>query len=114
MTMVALFALVEWAKLIRDQGAIEDRMYPARAVGKLASLPGRERVFVHYDWGGYLIWKLYPSSIVFVDGRADLYGADLVRQFRAVMELRPAWQQILDEWEIQAVLVPASSATAQA
>jgi len=51
---------------------------------------------------------------VFVDGRADVYGADLLRNFRAVMELRPAWQQILDEWQIQAVLVPASSATTQA
>ncbi len=38
------------------------------------------RIFVFYDWGGYAIWNLYPEYRVFVDGRADLYGDDLLRQ----------------------------------
>ena len=114
MTMMAIFAVIEWAKLIHDQSSNEARMYPVKAVDHLASLPDRERVFAHYDWGGYLIWKLYPSSKVFVDGRADLYGADLLRQFRAVSELRPGWQQILDSWDIKLVLFPSSSAAVQA
>lgn len=113
MALMALFAGIEWAKLIHAQSSIEVRMYPVKAVDRLASLRDRERVFAHYDWGGYLIWKLYPSSKVFVDGRADLYGADLLRQFRAVIELRPGWRQILDSWDIKTVLVPSSSAAAE-
>ena len=37
---------------------------------------GPRNVFVYYDWGGSAIWKLYPHSRVFVDGRADLYVRD--------------------------------------
>ena len=114
MVMMALFAVIKWAELIHDQSSNEARMYPVKAVDQLASLPDRERLFAHYDWGGYLILKLYPSSKVFVDGRADLYGADLLRQFRAVIELRPGWRQILDSWDVKTVLVPSSSAAAQA
>ena len=111
--LMALFAGIEWTKLIHDQSSNEARMYPVKAVDHLASLPQRERVFAHYDWGGYFIWRLYPSSKLFVDGRADLYGADLLRQFRAVIELRPGWRQILDSWDVKAVLVPSSSAASE-
>lgn len=111
--LLALFAAVQWTKLAREQNANEAGIYPAKAVQQLASLPA-DRLFDYYDWGGYLIWKLYPASKVFVDGRADLYGADLLRQFQAVMQLKPGWQQILDSWDVQAVVVPSTSALAQA
>ena len=45
------------------------------AVSFLQAHPPSGPIFNHYDWGGYLIWKLYPSTPVFIDGRADLYGA---------------------------------------
>ena len=112
LAMLAMFAAIQWTKLARDQSANEAEMYPARAVRQLPSLHA-DRVFGYYDWGGYLIWKLYPTTKVFVDGRADLYGADLLRQFQAVMQLKPAWRQILDAWNVETVLVPSTSATAQ-
>jgi hypothetical protein len=43
-----------------------------------ATIPAN--LFVYYDWGGYAIWKLYPEYRVFVDGRADLYGDELLSQ----------------------------------
>jgi hypothetical protein len=112
--LMALFAVAEWAKLARDQSESEEQTYPVQAVRKLAALQVRDRVFAYYDWGGYLIWKLYPSSKVFVDGRADLYVTGMLRQFQDVMQLRPGWRQILDFWDVKTVLVPSSSAVAQA
>src|SRR5208337_450039 len=66
------------------------------------------------DWGGYAIWKLYPEYRAFVDGRADLYGDDLLRQFKTAVELRTGWRDVLDRWKVEAVLVPPSCALAQA
>ena len=51
---------------------------------------------------------------VFVDGRADLYGDDLLRQFRTALQLRTGWRDILDRWTVEALLVPPSCALAQA
>ena len=34
-----------------------------------------------YDFGGYLIWKLYPRYTVYIDGRADLYGDAFLENF---------------------------------
>lgn len=111
--MMAVFAAARWFNVARGQSDSEAEMYPVKAVERLNSLPRRDRVFVHYDWGGYLIWKAYPMSKVFVDGRADLYDPDLLQQFQVVMRLKPGWQQILDSWHVEAVLIPTSSAPAQ-
>jgi hypothetical protein len=112
--MMALFIAVQWTQLARSQAVWETKMYPSEAVDHMgSSSQGSDRVFAYYDWGGYLIWKLYPKSRVFVDGRADLYGTDLLRQFQSAMQLRPGWQQLLDTWDIRTVLIPSSSALAQ-
>jgi hypothetical protein len=70
-------------------------------------------LFVYYDWGGYAIWRLYPEYRVFVDGRADLYGDDLLRQFQDSAQLQAGWEQVLDRWGVQAVLMPPSGPLAQ-
>jgi hypothetical protein len=71
-------------------------------------------VFNHYDWGGYLIWKLHPDVRVFIDGRADLYGEHLLKQFADTFQLKGDWKQTLNQWHVKTVVVPANSALAEA
>lgn len=113
--LMAAFALARWVSLSRTQDAREQELFPHRAVAFLHAGDYPQRIFAYYDWGGYVIWKLYPSYRVFVDGRADLYGDDLLRQgVTTVMELRSGWRDVLDRWEVDSLLVPPSSAVAQA
>lgn len=128
--LIAVFALVKWQSLARNQDAREAERFPQNAVAFLRASnypnprPQPQRLFVYYDWGGYAIWNLYPEYRVFADGRADLYGADLhgysyeddlLRQsIKAVPELRTGWRDILDRWKVEVVLVPPSCALAQA
>jgi hypothetical protein len=112
--LLAAFALVKWVSLARSQDARESEQYPQKAVAFLQSSAQPQRIFVYYDWGGYAIWKLYPEYRVFVDGRADLYGDGLLRQFKTAMQLRTGWRDILDRWKVEAVVVPPSCALAQA
>jgi len=112
--LIAVFVLVKWVNLARSQDAREAEQYPQRAVALLQASAQPQRIFVYYDWGGYAIWKLYPEYRVFVDGRADLYGDDLLRQFKTAMQLRTGWRDVLDHWKVEAVLVPPSCALAQA
>jgi hypothetical protein len=112
--LIAVFALVKWVSLARNQDAREAEQFPRKAVAFLRAGDYPRRVFVYYDWGGYAIWELYPEYRVFVDGRADLYGDDLLRQFKTAVHLRTGWRDVLDRWKVEAILVPPSCALAQA
>jgi hypothetical protein len=112
--LITVFATVKWVSLARNQDAREAELFPKRAVAFLRAADQPRRIFVYYDWGGYAIWKLYPEYRVFVDGRADLYGDDLLRQFKTAVQLRTGWRDVLDSWKVEAVLVPPSSALSQA
>jgi hypothetical protein len=112
--LMMAFALARWVSLARNQSAKEAQLFPQEAVAFLHSGDYPRDLFVYYDWGGYAIWKLYPEYRIFVDGRADLYGDELLRQgMNTVVELRTGWRKVLDDWKIEAVLVPLSSAAGQ-
>jgi hypothetical protein len=106
------FAGMQTADVIRRQPQSELKGFPARAVAFLQTHPPSGPIFNHYDWGGYLIWKLYPSTRVFIDGRADLYGAKLLNQFADTYQFKDDWQQTLQQWRIGTVLIPPDSAMA--
>jgi hypothetical protein len=112
--LMAIFAVVRWDNLVRNQTRTEAELFPTAAAEYLASHRKPTRLFAHYDWGGYAIWKLYPDHRVFVDGRADLYGDDLLGRFKTAVQLRSGWQKVLQQWKVGTVLVPASCALAQA
>jgi hypothetical protein len=109
---MAVFASLHVAHVIQHQPQAETRQFPADAVTFLQLHPASGPIFNHYDWGGYLIWKLYPTTPVFIDGRADLYGAKLFHDFADAYELKGLWQQILERWGIRTVIVPPDSALA--
>jgi hypothetical protein len=108
---MAAFAGVHIFQVIQRQPQAEVQTFPTRAVAFLQTHPSG-RIFNHYDWGGYLIWRLYPATPVFIDGRADLYGKGLLDQFADTYQFKGAWQQTLQRWRIDTVLVPADSALA--
>lgn len=113
--LLAAFALWRWVDLTRLQQTQEAALFPENAVAFLRARPQPERLFVFYDWGGYAIWKLYPQYRVFADGRADLYGDDLLREsMETVVQLRQGWHAALDQWNVQTILVPQNTALAQA
>ncbi|MCX5795268.1 MAG: hypothetical protein NTY77_07240 [Elusimicrobia bacterium] len=82
--------------------------YPRAAAELIASrYPGR-RVFHDYDWGGYLIYKLYPRNKVFIDGRLDPYWSLLPGDYAALIAARPGWRKLLDEYGITLALLKPS------
>jgi hypothetical protein len=108
---MAVFAGVHIFQVIRRQPQAEEQHFPSSAVAFLQTHPS-PRIFNHYDWGGYLIWRLYPSTPVFIDGRADLYGRQLLDQFANAYQFKDEWEQTLQGWNIDTVIVPADSALA--
>ena len=62
-------------------------------------LPGL--MFNSYNWGGYLIWTLYPDKPVFIDGRTDLYALNgtVLEDYSQVHWVRPGWEELLNSYD---------------
>jgi hypothetical protein len=63
------------------------------------------QLFNSYNWGGYVIWRLYPSYYSFVDGRTDLFGDEILDQYFKIWLAEPGWEEELQRWGINLALV---------
>jgi hypothetical protein len=90
------------------------KRFPVAAVDFLDRKPARERdpVTVPDYWGGYLIYRLYPRTLVAVDDRHDLYGEEFVKSYLKMVRVEPGWDGLLQRYQACCVLVPKGSALA--
>jgi hypothetical protein len=58
-----------------------------------------------YNWGGYVLWALYPEYLSFVDGRTDLFDDEILGEYLRAWKADPGWKEVLEEWSIQLVLL---------
>ena len=63
------------------------------------------RPFNSYEWGGYLIYRLWPLVHVFADGRTDLYGDDILGQYLTVARGQEGWRDVLARYDVQMLLI---------
>ena len=76
------------------------------------ALPNNAPVFSTDAWGGYLIYRMYPTRKVVVDDRHDLYGSGRIRQYMVLTQGQTGWQSVLDQWQIRTALLPTDSTLA--
>jgi len=88
--------------------------FPAGAVAYIEKNHPVGRLFNSYDWGGYLIWRLYPAVRVYVDGRPDMYGDAFVDRFVRTWRAEGSWQQTLRHEGVDLVLVEPTSGIGKA
>jgi hypothetical protein len=88
--------------------------FPAGATSFLASHRIRQQVFNPDSWGGHLIYRLYPEYRVFMDDRHDFYGEQFVKDYVKVRGVEPGWQEILERWRVNWVLIKPGSTLANA
>ena len=50
-------------------------------------------MYNEYEFGDYIIYLLYPQYKVFIDGRADMYGTEWMKEYYKVKSLEPGWEQ---------------------
>ncbi len=79
--------------------------YPNAALATLREAP-HARIFTNDEWGDYLIWSLYPSNRVFVDGRSDFYGDDFEEKYIDVLKVSYGWEKTLGHFGVDTVLMP--------
>jgi hypothetical protein len=97
----------------RFRAEYDPESFPAAAVTMLRTTPST-RIFTNAEWGGYLIYKLYPRTLVFVDGRSDFYGDSFENKYLDVMNVKYGWEKTLSHFGIDTILLPPDAALAGA
>jgi hypothetical protein len=96
------------------QAAFDDSRFPIDAATFLSQQHGLSsiRLYASWQWGGYLIYRLWPSLRVFDDGRTDFYGSAFVEEGLRAWNGNPQWSSVFDRYGVNAALVPFDSALA--
>jgi hypothetical protein len=96
--LLAAFALLP--RTVLRTPVMDRNLFPVKASAFIeeAALPGN--LYHPYEWGGYLIWRLYPGYKVFIDGRA----MGPMDKHRDVLTAAPRWKKILDEYAINTIM----------
>lgn len=79
--------------------------FPQKACDMLQAKGFKGRVLNFYNWGGYLLWRLYPEVTVFVDGRSQtIYSPELLR-LRQQVDAGEGWSDMCDRFGVDAMVL---------
>lgn len=78
-------------------------------VDAAAVVPAGGRVLATDKYGGYLIYRFDGARKVFFDGRSDFYGAEFMKRYIRLMELRPGWKAEMARWQFTHALLPVTA-----
>jgi hypothetical protein len=83
---------------------------PVEAVSYLANHHLNGPLLSPDYWGGYLIYRLYPQTLVVLDDRHDLYGEEFFKSYLKMVHVEPGWEDFLREHESSCLLLPKAGA----
>ncbi len=86
-------------------GMYERQSFPAGAVEWMKAERPEGRLLNAYEWGGYLTWRL-PEYPVFVDGRTDLFGDEIIGEWLTMVYAEEGWANSLERWNVDLVMLP--------
>lgn len=79
---------------------VNGSMLPCLATAFLSRQPTPPKLFNSYGMGGYLLYHLGPKIPVFIDGRLDIYDAQVWRDYLAAEENRMSIAQVRQKYGV--------------
>jgi hypothetical protein len=92
---------------IRHQ--FDESLKPVYAVEFLKTQNLQGNMFNEYDFGTYIIYSAYPQYKVFIDGRAEMYGAERFKNYYRIQKIKPGWEKILEKYNVNFMIINSDS-----
>jgi len=105
--LVALAAGVKMAEPLspaRNARAVREQQ-PVGAIAYLKERRPEGQLFNSYNWGGYLIWDIWPLYLTYVDGRTDLFDDEVLDGYLTVWNGGDGWQRRLESSGVRLALI---------
>jgi len=78
----------------------DEKIKPVAAVEFLKKEQIHGNMYNEYEFGDYVIYSASPQYRVFIDGRADMYGIERLKEYYRINKLNPDWEEILNKYRI--------------
>jgi hypothetical protein len=91
-----------------------DQLVPVHAVDVIEQQYPNARIFNQYEWGGYLIYRLWPHQRPFIDGRGEMFDPGFLQEYLDTFEAKRGWQDTLQRYGVNLVIVRTDSSIAGA
>jgi hypothetical protein len=115
--VVLLWACMHGGRLGPNQlmsARFSSKRFPVQAAEVIVKRNIRGPIFCPDNWGGYLIYRLYPNPKVMVDDRHDLYGEQFFKDYLKLVRVEPGWDRVLNERAVNWALLPVGSTLSNA
>lgn len=89
------------------------KIKPVAAVQFLKQVPVQGNMFNNDEFGDYLIYRAWPDYKVFFDGRSDMYGTAMLKEYMKVRSFKDGWEDIFRKYNITWVFFDADSPLAR-
>jgi hypothetical protein len=91
----------------------KEKTAPMTAIDFLRSNPLQGNMFNNDEIGDYVIYGLYPRYKVFMDGRSDMYGEPILKEYLKVSAIDTGWKDVLDKYDINYIFFYTDSVLAR-
>lgn len=103
MALAPVIVLAAFALLRLLPAGFPPDVFPVAAY---SHIPADARLFAPDKFGGYLIYRSNGTRKVFFDGRSDFYGAEFLRRYSRMVQVRPGWREYWDSFQFTHALMP--------
>ena len=80
--------------------------YPVGAIDYLEQRHLGKKLLVHFNWGEYCLWRLYPQCLVAIDGRYEtVYPEALHKEYFDFLMGREGWRNFLAHYPPDLILI---------
>jgi hypothetical protein len=113
--LIVVFTVIAlcYPGLRKKQEAVVASYMPVGAANFILANHISGRMFNSYEYGGYLIFRLYPEQKVFIYGRTDIYRDQFVKTLDDIQQGRPDWKTLFDRYDIDYLVCDSSIALRQ-
>ncbi len=111
--MAAALIKIVYPILPTVQAKAEHDLLPVAAADWIVQHQPTGNMFNSYNWGGYLLWRLWPEYPVFVDGRTDVYNTFL-NEYTQVAFVQSGFESVLDQHQVGFIVIEQNSQLATA
>jgi hypothetical protein len=93
-----------------DLAASPGPYYPVGAIDFIEARRLGKKLLVHFDWGEYCLWKLYPRCLVAIDGRYEtVYPEAVHTAYFDFLMGRKNWRDFLTHYPPDLILIDMGS-----
>jgi len=101
-------AMLVWARFENDYSRHNPQHIPVAALEHLLDHHQGEKIFHHYNWGGWLTWHGWPKLKNWIDDRNEVQGEKHTLQYLKLINAQADWKTTFEQHEVQIVCIPAN------